>query len=40
MNLSACRIVGRIKENARYLKEHRVDQGKVGRASGEGLYNY
>jgi 3-hydroxybutyryl-CoA dehydrogenase len=26
--------------NARYLKEHYIDHGKLGRASGEGFYQY
>ena len=26
------------KANARYIKEHYIDKGKLGRASGEGFY--
>lgn len=28
------------RANARYLKEHYIDQGKMGQASGEGFYKY
>jgi 3-hydroxyacyl-CoA dehydrogenase len=28
------------KANARYIKEHYIDQGKLGRASGQGFYRY
>jgi 3-hydroxybutyryl-CoA dehydrogenase len=28
------------RANARYLKERYIDQGKLGRASGEGFYKY
>jgi 3-hydroxyacyl-CoA dehydrogenase len=28
------------RANARYLKEHYLDKGKLGRASGAGFYSY